>query len=242
MIALCSLFRWFSVFCVSLAAVAPSGAAAAPAQPDALFPGAALPSVASQSADGYYIDLLKWTRTVTIGKLTARISYLDPPLYLAWLRQSDPAVTQAAFAEKLAGFPQTLRFRVAFQAANRTDIHAKEWKLTLTGPAGSAIAATDPHRIAPMDVESGPNGNFWDVDWDYAFAVPENFLKTAKEFDVSLSGPAGDRRVVWVFGLQTAASADAGGYVTYLGAGLLAVCVLLLAALFVTRPPRASAI
>ena len=237
-----SLFQRVSVCCVLLAAVAPHRLSAAPAQPDALFPSTTLPTVSSQAANEYYIDLLKWTRTITMGPVTAGVSYLDPPFYLAWLSQSDPAVTQATFGERFSGFPHILRFRVAFQAADRTDIHAKEWKLTLKGSAGSAMAAKEGHRIAPMDVESGPKGNYWEVDWDYTFAVPDGFLKTTKDLDVSLSGPAGSGRVVWMFGVQAAASADTGSYVTYLGSVLLLLCVLLLVALFVTRPPRASAI
>jgi hypothetical protein len=215
-------------------------AIAAPRQAGALQPVTAIPNIASERSGQYYILLLKWSVDVSMGAVKARVTYLDPPLYLAWLRQSSPDIDQAAFEKGLSGFPETLRFRVAYQAAERSAIHAKEWKLTLETPDGGAVEAKEGKRIQPADLKSGPNGDFWEDDWDYRFEVPAGFLATAKGFAVTLSGPAGSGKAVWTFGAVESASASADGYVVYLGGILSGLSLILLAALFATRPPNPS--
>ena len=54
---------------------------------DAIHPSTAIPNVAAEASGQYYILFLKWSRDVSVGPVTARATYLDPPLYLAWLRQ-----------------------------------------------------------------------------------------------------------------------------------------------------------
>ena len=198
-----------------------------------------MPNVASEPHGQYYILLLKWSRDIAMGAVKARATYLDPPLYLAWLRQTDPKIDQAAFEQKLDGFPRTLRFRVAYQAAERSAIHAKEWKATLLGPDGAAIPAGAGNRAAPVDLKSGADGDHWEDVWDYQFETPDGFLKTAsKGFSLALAGPAGGGKAAWTFGEVESASVRADGYVVYLGAALSALSVALLGALYVTRPPR----
>ncbi len=211
------------------------------AEPEALHPSATIPNVAAAPSGQYYILLLKWSRDVVIGPVTARATYLDPPLYLAWLRRESPDIGQEAFAQKLADFPKTVRFRVAYQAADRGVLHAKDWKVALLGPNGASVPAAAAKRIAPADLKSGPNGDFWEDDWDYEFAAPEGLLAPAsKGLGLALSGPAGAGEADWTFGAGPTAAAPADGYVVYLGAILSGLCVALLAVLYLTRPPRSS--
>jgi len=229
------------ILAACLAAPLASAAPADTAHPDSLQPTEAIPKVSSEAPEQYYILLLKWSRDVAIGPVTARVTYLDPPLYLAWLRQSSPEIDQASFEQKLSGFPRILRFRAAYQAADRGAIHAKEWKLALRGAGGAAIQATEGRRIAPADLKSGPNGDYWEDDFDYQFAVPKGFLASARKgFTVSLSGPAGNGKATWAFGAVATAPASGDSYVVYLGVVLSIVCIALLVGLFVTRPPHAS--
>ena len=222
--------------CAAAQAAATTASVAAPA---ALHPTLTIPHVADQPAGQYYILLLQWSRDVAIGAVTVRVTYLDPPLYLGWLRQDTPAIDQATFERDLAGFPRTLRFRVAYQAAERRALHAKDWKVSLKGPGGAAIAAVAGKRIAPIDLKTGAKGEYWEDDWDYRFDVPAGFLAQARAgFTVSLAGPAGTGTARWDFGAQQRAATDASGYVVYLGGALSGLCVLLLAALYLTRPPR----
>ena len=208
---------------------------------DAIHPSTAIPNVAAEASGKYYILFLKWSREVLVGPVTARATYLDPPLYLAWLRQESPNIDQAAFEQKIAGFPKVLRFRVAYQATDRASLHAKDWKVTLQTPEGTSIAAAAGKRIAPADLKSGPNGDFWEDDWDYQFPAPEGLLaNSSKGFSLLLTGPAGEGKVNWSFGATQAAAAAADGYVVYLGSILSGLCLALLAALYLTRPPRAS--
>ena len=214
---------------------------ASAAEPEGLHPGTTMPTVAAEPRGQYYILLLQWSRDVAIGPVTARATYLDPPLYLAWLRQGSPDVDQAAFEQAMAGFPTTLRFRVAYQAAERGSLHAKDWTVALQAADGTNIPATAGKRIAPADLKSGPNGDFWEDDWDYTFAVPEGPLSASgKGFTLCLAGPAGEGKANWTFGATQNAATSADGYVVYLGSVLTALCVALLAALYVTRPPRPS--
>ena len=233
-----STIPWILAAC--LAAPLASAAPGDTKHPDSLQPTETIPNVSSEVPDQYYILLLKWSRDVTIGPVTARVTYLDPPLYLAWIRQSSPQIDQASFEQKLSGFPRILRFRVAYQAADRGAIHAKEWKLTLRG-GGAAVQASEGHRIAPADLKSGANGDYWEDDFDYQFAVPRGFLASARKgFAVSLSSPSGNGKATWAFGAIATAPASGDDYVVYLGGVLSIVCVALLVGLFVTRPPRAS--
>ena len=208
---------------------------------DAIHPSTAIPNVAAEASGQYYILFLKWSRDVSVGPVTARATYLDPPLYLAWLRQESPNIDQADFEQKIAGFPKVLRFRVAYQATDRASLHAKDWKVTLQTPEGTSIAAAAGKRIAPADLKSGPNGDFWEDDWDYQFPAPEGLLaNSSKGFSLLLTSPAGEGKVNWSFGATQAAAAAADGYVVYLGSILSGLCLALLAALYLTRPPRAS--
>ena len=218
-----------AAICASLAARADTGS---------LEPRTTTPKVASEPQGQYYIQLLKWSRDLAIGAVKVRVTYLDPPLYLAWLRQTDPNIDQAAFEKKLDGFPKMLRFRVAYQATERGAIHAKEWKATLLTPDRTAIPASVGKRIAPVDLKSGADGDYWEDVWDYQFKTPDEFLKTAsKGFSIVLAGPAGEGRVAWTFGAAQSASVRADGYVFYLGAALSVLSVALLAVLYITRPP-----
>lgn len=224
---------------VAVASVAQAGAGAAPAE--TLRPARSLPSVAAEPGGQYYILLLKWSRDVTIGPVTARVTYLDPPLYLAWLRQATPDIDQAGFERQFSDFPDVLRFRVAYQAAERKAIRARDWTLRLHLPGGGDITATDGRRIAPVDLKSGANGDFWEDDWDYRVAVPRGFLAADPAgLTVSLSGPAGEGRAVWSFGAVATVAAAGDGYVPYLGTILSLLSVALLVALVLTRPPPAS--
>jgi hypothetical protein len=210
-------------------------------QAETLQPSQTLPEVKSGSPGEYFILLLKWSKDVAIGPVKPRVTYLDPPLYLAWMRQTKPDLDQAGFQQQFSGFPKILRFRVGYRAAERSDLHAKDWKVTLAGPDGASIPATEGHRIAPADLKTGTDGDYWEDDWDYQFAVPDGFLANAEQgFTVSLKGPSGEGRAAWTFGTITHVVTRADGYVVYLGSFLTAVCVLLLAGLFITRPPRAS--
>lgn len=229
--------RRFGVALVLAAAIC--ACPAARADTGSLEPRATVPEVASESPGQYYILLLKWSRDLVMGAVKARVTYLDPPLYLAWLRQTDPNIDQGAFEQKLDGFPKTLRFRVAYQATERGAIHAKEWKATLLTPDGTAIPASAGKRIAPVDLKSGADGDTWEDVWDYQFKAPDAFLKSASQgFSIALAGPAGKGTAAWAFGAAESASAPADGYVVYLGAALSALSAALLVALYVTRPPR----
>jgi hypothetical protein len=211
------------------------------AESDAFHPSTTIPNITAEASGQYYILFLKWSRDVLIGPVTARSTYLDPPLYLAWLRQQTPTIDQAAFEQKIDGFPKIVRFRVAYQATDRASLHAKEWKVTLQTAEGTRISAAGGKRIAPADLKSGPNGDFWEDDWDYEFPAPEGLLAdSSKGFSLLLSGPAGEGKVNWSFGATQTASTTADGYVVYLGSILSGLCIALLAALYLTRPPRAS--
>lgn len=214
--------------------------AAVPAEAS-LLPSLSPPSVAAEQQGQYFTLLLKWTRDVVVGRVKARVTYLDPPLYLAWLRQTTPDIDQAGFERQLSGFPTTLRFRVAYQAAERSDLHAKDWSLSLQGADATVVPVQPGKRIAPADLKSGPSGDFWEDAWDYQVSVPAGFFTSqSKGFTVSLSGPGGQGKVSWSFGDVQRAASSADGYVVPLGIALTAICVALLAALYLTRPPRAS--
>lgn len=229
--------RLAAVLAVCLMAFASAWAAQEPG----LRPTLDIPAVASEKGGQYYILLLKWSRDVVIGPVTARATYLDPKLYLAWMRQSAPDVEQAKLNAALAGFPRTLRFRVAYQAADRPALHAKAWKVTLIGADGAAFPSRPGKRIAPVDLKSGPNGEFWEDDWDYQVSVPDGFLRSdGKGFSLALSGPAGKGVAKWSFGVTARDQGRADGYVVYLGAALTGLSLALLLALYLTRPPRQS--
>ena len=179
-----------------------------------LQPSPTIPNVAVEQPGQYFTLLLKWTRDVAVGPVKARVTYLDPPLYLAWLRQTAPDVDQAGFERQLSGFPTTLRFRVAYQAAERSDLHAKDWTLSLNGADGTAVPAQSGKRIAPADLKSGPSGDFWEDVWDYQVSVPADFVSAeSKRFEVSLSGPGGQGKVTWNFGDVQVAASSTDGYV-----------------------------
>ena len=166
---------WLLAALLAAMTVSPSARANA-ADSDAFRPSTTIPHVTAEAAGQYYILLLKWSRDVLIGPVTVRATYLDPPLYLAWLRQEAPNVDQAAFELKIAGFPKIVRFRVAYQASDRASLHAKDWKATLQTAEGTSISSAAGKRIAPVDLKSGPNGDFWEDDWDYQFPAPEGLL------------------------------------------------------------------
>jgi hypothetical protein len=211
------------------------------AESAAFHPSTTIPNATAEASSQYYILFLKWSQDALIGPVTARATYLDPPLYLAWLRQESPNIDQAAFEQKIAGFPKILRFRVAYQATDRASLHAKDWKVTLQTAEGTSISAVASKRIAPADLKSGPNGDFWEDDWDYQFPASEGLLAdSSKGFSLLLSGPAGEGKVNWSFGATQAVTRATDGYVVYLGSILSGLCIALLAALYLTRPPRAS--
>ena len=98
--------------------------------------------------------------------------------------------------------------------------------MTLQTPEGTSIAAAAGKRIAPADLKSGPNGDFWEDDWDYQSPVPEGLLaNSSKGFSLLLTGPAGEGKVNWSFGATQAAAAAADGYVVYLGSILSGLCL-----------------
>ena len=239
--------RALVISCAALLAVVASGmsppasAASTPASPpaDILKPSLSIPNAADRSRDQYYVLLLRWSRAGSVGPVTARVTYLNPDLFLAWLRQSSQDVTQQQLQAGLDGFPGTLRFRVAFRATDRRDIQARKWVLALRSPNGKTIPDTDGHRIAPVDLKTDAGGDYWEENWDYRFRVPETFLADAGGgIDVVLTGPAGSALLHWAFGRATAATDSAEAYVPYLGGALVGVSMLLVLALVLTRPPR----
>lgn len=206
-----------------------------------LHPATALPDIKTVSADDYYILLLKWTRDITVKDVTARVVYLDPPLYLAWLKQTKPGITEAEFAKALAGFPRVLSFRVAYDAASRKLLDTSAWKLALLSENGKRDAPKSAHRVAPASLELSEKGPYWEEQWLYTFAVPASFL-TAKTagFGISLEGPAGGGTARWQFGAVHVEVTHPDAYVPYLGLALLAFSALVLAGLVLTRRPRRS--
>ena len=227
----------FAFFLSALTLVSANGADAPLGGPrvGALTPMARLPSVSKVSADEYYILLLKWTRAAKVGPVTARVTYLNPDLYLSWLRQSDPNISQASFDREMGGFPEALRFRIAYQAEKRTDLPARGWKLSLVGPHEERISSELAKRIAPIDLKSGASGDYWEDVWECKVKVPEHFLSQAKVLTVKLSGPSGSALVDWRFGASEEKVRNPAGYVGYLGGVLLVVCAALGVALFGTR-------
>ena len=210
---------------------------------DAIHPSTAIPNVAAEASGQYYILFLKWSRDVSVGPLITAPRHISRSAALPCVvaPEKSPNIDQADFEQKIAGFPKVLRFRVAYQATDRASLHAKDWKVTLQTPEGTSIAAAAGKRIAPADLKSGPNGDFWEDDWDYQFPAPEGLLaNSSKGFSLLLTSPAGEGKVNWSFGATQAAAAAADGYVVYLGSILSGLCLALLAALYLTRPPRAS--
>ena len=210
---------------------------AAPTQPASLQPTTSVPDVSKVPQNQYYVLLLKWIREARVGPVTVRATYLDPLLYLAWLQQTNPTIDQKTFAADLGDFPQIIRFRMAYQAPKRPDLQGRLWKVSLRESNGQSLAAFAAKRAEPIDLKSGPNGNFWEDDWDYELKVPGGFLASSKGFVVELQGPHGKATVNWTFGAVQGAAASSGGYVFYLGAALIACCILLIAGLCLTRPP-----
>jgi hypothetical protein len=211
---------------------------AAPAQPASLQPTTSVPDVSKAPQNQYYVLLIKWTRDARVGPVTVRATYLDPLLYLAWLQQTNPTIDQRTFAADLGNFPQLLRFRMAYQAAKRPDLQGRLWNVSLRESNGQSFAAFAAKRAEPIDLKSGPNGNFWEDDWDYEMKVPQGFLAGSKGFVVELQGPHGKATVNWTFGAVQGAAESSSGYVIYLGATLTTCCILLIAGLYLTRSPR----
>ncbi|MGH7120336.1 MAG: hypothetical protein ACREFP_15330 [Acetobacteraceae bacterium] len=184
---------------------------------------------------------MKWTRNVVVKGVTARVVYLDPPLYLAWLKQTNPDVTQQQFAKALVGFPRVLSFRIAYDAASRNLLDAPSWKVALLGENGKREPAKSGHRVAPASLESNANGTYWQEQWLYTFAVPVSFLTAeTKGFGITLDGPEGSGTARWQFGAVRVEVTHPDAYVPYLGVALLAFSGIVIAGLVLTRRPRRS--
>lgn len=225
-----------AAFCCVTCLLIPAARAA-----ETLHPATALPDVKAVQAEDYYILLLKWTRNVVIKGVTARVVYLDPPLYLAWLKQTNPGISQQQFAKALAGFPRVLSFRIAYQAASRRDLDAASWKVALLGERGKPEAAKSGHSVSPPSLESDIKGTYWQEVWVYTFDVPAGFLNAhTAGFRIALKGPAGSGVADWQFGAVRVKVTHPDAYVPYLGLALLAFSALVVAGLFLTRRPRRS--
>lgn len=208
---------------------------------ETLHPATSLPDVQTVSAEEYYILLLKWTRDVAVKPVTAQVVYLDPPLYLAWLKQTDPNITQAQFVRTLVGFPHVLRFRIAYQAASRKLLQAPSWRVALIEANGKREPAKSGHRVEPASLESNAKGTYWEEQWVYAFDVPASFLNmSTKSFDIALEGPAGSGTARWQFGTVREEVTHPDAYVPYLGVALLSFSAFVVAGLVLTRRPRRS--
>ena len=206
---------------------------------EALHPSLTLPAFASVSADDYFPLLLEWSRDRTVAPVKLRVTYLDPALLLAWLHQTDPAVDEAGYTKALAGFPQALRFRVAYRADERPQLMAKDWQVSLKGPNGADLAPASAAQSVAPDLKSNADGTYWEEDWDYRFDVPAGFLGAdLAGLELGLRGPAGTATATWQFGAIAATVDRSRAYVPWLGGALIVLCLVLLAALFVTRAPR----
>lgn len=207
---------------------------------DELIPTLALPDSASVSAEDYFPLLLAWSRDITIGPTTARVTYLDPALYAAWVKQKNPDAGNAELRKQLDGFPTVLRFRVGFRAASANLLEAKDWKVSLKDAAGKTLSPSGAAQISAPDLKGDDNGSYWEEIWDYRFDTAASFLKTAKGFAINLNGPSGSGEASWNFGNQTKVTQSDEGYLPYLGWTLTVICMLLVAALFSTRPREAT--
>ncbi|MGH7117771.1 MAG: hypothetical protein ACREFP_02035 [Acetobacteraceae bacterium] len=225
-----------AAFCCVACLLIPAARAA-----ETLHPATALPEVKAVSAEDYYILLLKWTRNVVVKGVTARVVYLDPPLYLAWLKQTNPHITQQQFAKALAGFPRVLTFRTAYQAASRKFLDASAWKVALLGENGKPEPAKSGHSVAPASLESNEKGTYWQEEWLYTFDVPAGFLSAhTAGLRIALAGPEGSGTADWQFGAVRVKVTHPDAYVPYLGVALLAFSGIVIAGLVLTRRPRRS--
>jgi hypothetical protein len=234
-----SLRRLLPAIYALLAAVG-SALLCPPAIAEELTPTLDLPDSASASSDDYFPLLLTWSRDVTIGPSTARVTYLDPALYAAWMKQKHPDAGNAEFRKQLDGFPGALRFRVGFRAASANLLKARDWKVSLKDAAGKMLATSDAIQISPPDLKGDDNGSYWEEAWDYRFDTSASFLKSAKGFAIDLDGPSGSGEASWNFGNQAKATQSDDGYLPYLGWTLTIFCMLLVVALFSTRPREAT--
>lgn len=228
--------------------VTPALAAAGSAPPK---PSLTVPSLASVSAAGCYPMQIQWTQTQNLGKVQVNVTYLDPTVILSCVKNTYPtaAAQRQQAARQVAGFPAKLRVQLRILAPQQKTLAPGNWQVSLRSagragrPGGPVVTATA-HSVtqAPTLVTEGTGTAYQDT---MTFVIPDpgkEFLPPKSQHLVAeVSGPAGRTSVRWNFTGKAPARAKTSsngtaGYVPILGWVIVAVGIVLLAAMWVTRP------
>jgi hypothetical protein len=208
-----------------------------------LNPSVALPELSTISAADYYPLLLEWTKSIKINAMTLLVSYLDPKITMAQIKNEETdAETQKKMTKEMLGkFPQELRIRVIYRSPERAALHIDEWHLELVNGKGQKASPLRSEVVSPLQLQTGASGQWWEESIAYSFPnMDGSFLPPkAGALGVNLSGPHSNDAVTWQFNADAEknVAADESHYIVILGWVSIAICLILLYGLWKIRAP-----
>lgn len=240
--------RWISLSAVALlvtSALLASGVSdiAQPATSAPTKPVLSVPPLSTASADSCAPLTVQWMQTKTVGSVQVAVTYLDPTVALACIKAAypDAASQQVQVNKQLAGFPSTLRVSLRLQAADQDQLAPRDWHVTLS--AGRAVSAATSHTVTEQpDLVTQGTGTAYQETIVYTFANPGDDLLPPKAavLAANVSGPPGKASLDWNFSGKPLASSHRSdseiGYIPILSWVVVAIGVLLVIALWLTRP------
>ena len=201
------------------------------------------PAAASVSAGEYYPLLLQWTQQVKLGSVGAQVVYLDPRLLIAQAKNGAGSAKQqlAAARRAVAGFPRIVKAEVIYTSPGRADLAPNVWHVLLRPDSGAPAPSTSATIESPPTLGSNASGTGWQETVIYTFENSGGRLLPphTKFLKATLSGAPGRGAVMWPFVASAVPKPpDPTAYVGVVKWALIAICLLLVAAFVVTRPPR----
>jgi hypothetical protein len=208
-----------------------------------LSPSVALPELGTISAADYYPLLLEWTKSIKINSMTFLVSYLDPKITMAQIKNKETnAEAQKKMTKEMLGkFPQELRIGVIYRSPERATLHVDEWHLELINDKGHKASPMRSEVTSPLQLQTGASGQWWEESVAYSYPnIDGSFLPpTAGELKVNLSGPHNNETVTWQFNadIEKKVATDESNYIIILGWGSIVICFILLFGLWKIRAP-----
>lgn len=207
-------------------------------------PSTTVPPLASVSGSNCYPSIIQWTQTHTVNNVQVNVTYLDPTVILSCVKNTYTGVSaqRAQAHAQLAGFPSKLRVELRVLAPAQGTLAPSKWRVTLSS-AGKRVSSTSRSVTqAPTLTTLGTGTAYQET---MIFVVPDpgkQFLPPKTEnLLAEVTGPPGVTKVTWNFTGKAAksTSSSANGSPTYipiLGWVVVAIGVILVGALWVTRP------
>lgn len=217
-----------------------------PLYADEVFhPSVNVPEFDSISGDDYYPLLLEWTQKVKAGSMNFMVSYMDPKVIIAQIKNDEPniSIQNNKIKKSLGGFPLELQIIVAYQAETSAELKPDEWTLSLSNGKDKKCSPEKSVIIQSPELKSGSNSQWWEESVIYTFQNSENefFPPKASELNLEISSSSGETRAIWPFNESMTTKKKSSGqpaYIPIVGWILIAICVMLIFALWKIKAPR----